>query len=201
MLILSPWLVLKGPSWRCFSWWLSDRCSNFGTYTVIPPEGAKVQITMIYDKPQAQPDLGQTEPESAPAPTTEDQLQLDSPQKVEVPASEWIIDYRSGKTFPKGPWIFGGSALKKDFTDTERYLADLTGSIIGIVTFGDETIGWNEVWPDEQDYNESEWVCNTKVMPPWNTPLTVRIRPWVEEAPREKTSPDDSQTGSNSNKK
>jgi len=145
------------------------------TYRVIPPEGAKVRVTVIYEKAKRKVDEGvggDGEGGNGEAWMNE----ANETKRVEVPVSDWIIDYKTGKKFPDGVWIFGGSRIKKDFSGVERYVADLSGSIVGLVTFGDELLGWNEVWPDEEEFLEPEWICNTKVMPAWNARVTLRIR-------------------------
>jgi len=171
------------------------------TYKVVQPKGDKVRVTVLYEKQLPTPDQAEYEPptpsDSAPSMTDNHQMENNLPKQtlkeksknnpesstvppatiVEVPIQDWIIDINTGKRFPNGSWIFGGSRMKKDFTDHDRYVADLSGSIVGLVTFGDETLGWNEVWPDEEEVRAPEWVCNTKVMPAWNTKVTLRLRP------------------------
>lgn len=163
-------------------------------YRVVGPEGAKVRVTVIYDKLKkrgTEEDEGEGDPSEARVGNEsgggdgngEDDgdggmkaASEEETERVEVPVFDWIIDYKTGKRFPAGVWIFGGSRIRKDFTGVERYVADLSGSIVGLVTFGDELLGWNEVWPDEEEVLEPEWICNTAVMPAWNSRVTLRIR-------------------------
>jgi hypothetical protein len=55
------------------------------------------------------------------------------------------------------------------------YVADSSGSICGLVTFGDETLGWNEVWPDQIELMPAEWEADTDAMPAMGTRVVVRL--------------------------
>ena len=57
-----------------------------------------------------------------------------------------------------------------------RYEADTTGSLIGLVTFGDEVIGFSEVIPDQADVVAPAWQVRTAGLPPLGTPVTVLIQ-------------------------
>ncbi len=90
---------------------------------------------------------------------------------------------KEGKPFPKEPWVFGGSILAPNTADMgpgEHYVADMTGSVIGLVTFGDETIGFSRVLSDQEAVQEPEWEANTEAMPEPATPVTVIIRKWQD---------------------
>jgi hypothetical protein len=59
----------------------------------------------------------------------------------------------------------------------EHYVADRTGSIVGLVTFGDEVIAYDEVLSDKVDVDAPEWQANTPVMPAPGTRVQLVIRP------------------------
>ncbi|MDG2201394.1 MAG: YdjY domain-containing protein [Phycisphaerales bacterium] len=94
--------------------------------------------------------------------------------------SQWIIDVQDRAIFPTDRWIFAGS-IELTGKDAERagaaYLADRTGSIIGLVTFGDELLAAEVVIPDAADVREPEWVANTRNIPPPGTVVMVRLVP------------------------
>lgn len=122
-------------------------------YRVVPPEGDEVAISVEWTNAVG--------------------------VKREVPVREWIRDFHTKELFPNRPWVFGGSLMAEDFTGQEVYVADKSGSIVGIVTFGDELLGWVEVLPDQVAVLPAEWEANGEAMPPENfTPLLVRLRPW-----------------------
>jgi hypothetical protein len=82
--------------------------------------------------------------------------------------------------FPHLPWVFGGSVLVpesgKDAAAANRYVADDSGSIIGLVTFGDEVIGFSQVISDQADVQAPEWEVNTDAIPAVGTPVTLILK-------------------------
>jgi hypothetical protein len=102
---------------------------------------------------------------------------------VTEPIRQWIIADDGQTPLPSEPWIFGGSAFESNpesMGPGEHYVADMTGSIIGLVTFGDEVIGFSKVMADKQDVQPLQWVINVDRIPPIGTPVTVIIRRWDE---------------------
>ena len=99
---------------------------------------------------------------------------------VEEPIVAWIGDAVGEARFPDEPWVFGGST----FTDNpswmepgRHYAADQSGSIIGLVTFGDEVIGYQQVIADEESVQTPQWQVATDHVPPVGTRVTLIIRP------------------------
>ncbi len=90
----------------------------------------------------------------------------------------WIRDVSDGASFPTDRWIFAGS-IELDGRDAEqagvRYLADRSGSIIGLVTFGDELLAAGDVIPDAADVHAPEWIAATSAVPPVGTEVTVEL--------------------------
>lgn len=77
---------------------------------------------------------------------------------------------------PPASFVFGGSRFERSRrTGSERYAADSSGSLIGLVTFGDETIGCLEVIPDQASAAEPVWEAWTERMPEPGTPVRVRV--------------------------
>lgn len=112
---------------------------------------------------------------------------------VEHEIGKWIrgqvTEKDPGKPFPREPFVFGGSAIAKNTPDMapagakdagEHYVADMTGSVIGLVTFGDEMIGFSRVMADQESVQEPAWEANTETLPPVETPVTVIIRKWKD---------------------
>ncbi|MCP3902104.1 MAG: hypothetical protein GY715_00590 [Planctomycetes bacterium] len=100
---------------------------------------------------------------------------------VEEPIARWIRDHRGRQEFPDEPWIFGGSRFDpnpKWMDEGEHYVADLTGSVIGLVTFGDEVVGFSRVLADQEAVQAAEWEVDTEAIPPPDTPVTLILRPW-----------------------
>ena len=107
-------------------------------------------------------------------------------EPVEEPIRNWIRDGHGDQPFSLIPWVFGGSRLEpspewmKD--DGMHYVADFTGSIIGLVTFGDETVGFREVIADAASVHPPVWEANSEAMPPVGTEVVLILKPWVEPA-------------------
>jgi len=102
---------------------------------------------------------------------------------------DWIVSEDGGRRMDDPRWRFGGSRLVDEqgrlvegggdaAAETDaRYLADLTGSIIGLVTFGDEVLGLEEIIPDAAVYAEPAWMVDTEAVPPPGTEVTIVLEP------------------------
>ncbi len=102
-------------------------------------------------------------------------------QMVTQPIRLWILDENGERTFNARPWVFGGSEFKTNpdwMGPGEHYVADITGSVVGLVTFGDETIGFSEVISDFAALREREWFADLNSMPPEGSPATLIIQPF-----------------------
>lgn len=95
----------------------------------------------------------------------------------EVPLSSWVADPARGRRFDAHPWVFTGSRMRvrRDGAGQD-YAADRSGSIVGIVTFGDEVIAFREVVPDRTDVSEPQWQARTDAMPTPGTAVELVIR-------------------------
>lgn len=96
---------------------------------------------------------------------------------VATPQS-WIVSARDGRRFDAGgagAWIFAGSIVRTR-QGREVYEAQGAGTLIGLTTFGSETIAWREVISPEAAIEEPEWIADKAIVPRMGTPVTVRIR-------------------------
>lgn len=74
-------------------------------------------------------------------------------------------------------FVFAGSRLRRDRrTGEDRYIADGSGSLVGLVTFGDETIAAASVIPDQIDAASPVWEVDPARMPAVGTKVIVRLR-------------------------
>lgn len=115
----------------------------------------------------------------------------------EAPLTEWAMKLQDRSRL-NAEFIFAGSFLEAipnrlpDGTPTgtsrEVYAADMGGSVVGLVTFGDEVIARREVLPDKADIAEPIWVADPSRIPPLGTPVTLLITrtapPSTDTAPR-----------------
>lgn len=90
--------------------------------------------------------------------------------------AEMVRDQKTGRPLPAGSgFVFAGSGFLKRKDGTERYAADVSGTLIGLCTFGDEPIAWSEVVSPEESIAEPEWAVNPETTPPRGTPVVVRL--------------------------
>ncbi|MFO0860683.1 MAG: YdjY domain-containing protein [Phycisphaerales bacterium] len=124
-----------------------------------------------------------------------------------------IKDGRSLKqTSPDAGWVFAGSKLlpkkpsaaapgeavqtpaKQDAPksgdakdpaarEPAYYAADFEGTLVGLASFGNETIGWSAMYNPDSDKQAPEWVASAERTPVVGTPITVRIRPKADKKP------------------
>ncbi len=100
-------------------------------------------------------------------------------QIIEEPIGVWIVD-AEGAAFPNDHWVFGGSSFAENLEwmgPGEHFVADETGSIIGLVTFGDEVVGYQRVIADQEAVHPPEWQVNSDHVPPIGTRVTLILRP------------------------
>jgi hypothetical protein len=88
----------------------------------------------------------------------------------EAPIGDWLDDRSPGADRIR--FVFAGSRFVRT-PGGERFAADLSGSIVGLVTFGDEVIACAQVVPDRADVAPPRWRARGAVMPPEGTPVTL----------------------------
>ena len=101
-------------------------------------------------------------------------------REVLEPIGAWIADADGRGTFPELAWVFGGSRFAANTPSMgpgEHYVADLSGSIIGLVTFGDEVIGYEQVIADQEDVQPPTWQVRTGHVPTVGTEVTLLLGP------------------------
>lgn len=99
-------------------------------------------------------------------------------RKIQEPIAEWIRNPVNQNKFPNEPWVFGGSEFRQNpesMGPGEHYVADFTGSIIGLVTFGDEVLGLKRIISDQENVHAPQWEVNTDSIPPLGTEVTLII--------------------------
>lgn len=117
-------------------------------------------------------------------------------KKAEYPISDFITaagheeqtagDAKSTK-FPTHTFLFAGSTLEDNESGPRTYLCDVNGSVISIVTFGDELL----CLPDIHDAADSlrMWQINSEKLSAFDSKVILRLRPQAvqpAQAPEEK---------------
>jgi hypothetical protein len=93
-------------------------------------------------------------------------------QEVTVDPRQWMLDATTAAP-PIGEWVFAGSQLVG--REGNVYAADEEGTIVGISTFGTETIAWSEVFSPETSVEEPRVYANEAALPPFGALVRVRI--------------------------
>ena len=107
---------------------------------------------------------------------------VDQDPPVTEPISGWIVDAEDDEAFTEQPWVFGGSTFFRPRPDSpELYAADQSGSLVGLVTFGDEVLGLGGVRSDQVDVDAAMWAVRTEVVPAPGTRVELVLRPWPED--------------------
>ncbi|MGQ0627046.1 MAG: YdjY domain-containing protein [Phycisphaerales bacterium] len=112
---------------------------------------------------------------------------LGQPQVAQV--RDWVISMRDARPFePAGGFRFAGSRFvnrrdRETGVVREFYDADGAGTIIGLTTFGSELVGCSTVLSPDEAITPAEWICNIARVPPFKTPVRVRIRPTDSPTP------------------
>jgi len=101
-------------------------------------------------------------------------------ESVEEPASMWVVRITDEAPLPavdaEGHWVFAGSreVVRQGKT---WYEADGSGTLIGLTTFGGETLGWTTMYNHDSGVAENVWIANRQLVPPLGSPVTVVLRP------------------------
>lgn len=83
-----------------------------------------------------------------------------------------------GRPFP-AEWVFAGSVEAENppsWGPGRHYVADHTGSLVGLVTFGDETIAARTVIPDLVDVEAENWQAWSERIPPSGQAVQLVLR-------------------------
>jgi len=124
-----------------------------GKSVATPPTGDKVEVRFIWS----------AGPPSAP-------VHADAPLT-------WVKNAKDGKKASEASsgFVFAGSTLVKRADGAERYDADSDGSLIGLASFGTETIAWVTTFSPEASVDEPVWIADPSAVPAVGTKVTVRI--------------------------
>lgn len=101
---------------------------------------------------------------------------------TDEPISGWIVDAEDDSEFTEQPWVFGGSSFFRPTPDAlELYAADQSGSLVGLVTFGDEVLGVKGVRSDQVGVDAALWAVRSEVVPSPGTRVELILRSWSED--------------------
>lgn len=137
------------------------------TYWIhLPPKGDKIHVSLVVKDIEGKP----TEhPISAFIEETEDEYD----QYLDDSKSD---DQEKPKPFPTNNFIFAGSHLHgEDDDQPKRYLADISGHVISISTFGDEVLCLEGIHGHAD--GRLLWQVNDTHLPALDAKITLRLKP------------------------
>lgn len=106
-----------------------------------------------------------------------------------APVSAWITDVRARTHHPRGGWVFAGSRFVRR-GGARLYDADGAGTVIGLDTFGRETIAFTRVISPDSWVDEPLWIADASAVPARGTPVRVRIGPLLDAVEHDAPRPD-----------
>ena len=119
----------------------------------VPPSGSPVDVFLVFDNEE-------------------------SAKPVEKPINEFITQ-EDGETFSTNTFLFAGSILHSSENDgPNHYMADKSGNVISISTFGDEVLCLPGV--HSQVNTELYWNVAGDKLPDVGTPVILRLRPHTD---------------------
>ena len=117
-------------------------------YVSTPAHGPKVAVTIVVPQDGAPP--------------------------READANTWFVNKQTGQSPPDNIWLFTGSSFDQE-KNPPRYRADVEGSIISLVHFGDEVLARPTDTTNQSDQGMLQ--PNTELIPQVGTKVKVRLRP------------------------
>lgn len=100
------------------------------------------------------------------------QIFMEHSQAV-IRLQDLILDDRTGEGL-QGDFVFAGSKWVQ-WQGVQRYLADDEGSVVGLVTFGDELLAYSEPMSGSVSLDRPTFRPNADVLPPPGTEVTLRF--------------------------
>ncbi|GJQ28554.1 MAG: hypothetical protein HBSAPP03_04380 [Phycisphaerae bacterium] len=121
------------------------------TIRPVPPTGPRVRVTAVY---------GHGDHEHVESLT------------------DWVVDVNDGRTMTASAgadhFVFAGSQMLER-RGVSRYRADGEGCVVGLATFGGETIAWTRLFNPDASLEEPRWIAEPAKVPEFGTPVVVRI--------------------------
>lgn len=89
----------------------------------------------------------------------------------------WVINARDGRGLPEihpgARFVFAGSQMIP--RAEPAYRADGEGCLVGLATFGGETVAWSAMIHHDSQIEEPQWIADAAKVPAFGTPVVVRI--------------------------
>ncbi len=129
----------------------------------LPPKGDPIAVSLVFANKDGE--MVEHPISEFVSSLADDSGQLPSGNKSETEAAAKFPDI----------FVFAGSILQAEGKGERQYVADQTGSVISIATFGDELLCLSGV--HEQDNDALSWKINSDNLPARGTKVILRLRP------------------------
>ena len=96
-------------------------------------------------------------------------------QEREVAANRWVQDNKTKEMMEGNDWLFAGSQFA-EFEGKQIYHADLNGSAISLVNFGDDLLTLPNKLTDANASHDKVWAPRTKAIPKVGTKVRIRLK-------------------------
>ncbi|MFT7304302.1 MAG: hypothetical protein ACI8UZ_003152 [Akkermansiaceae bacterium] len=104
-------------------------------------------------------------------------------RQTERPLSDFIVKADESATkFPHNTFLFAGSHLTGKDDGPKTYLADRSGSVISISTFGDELLCLPLIYGQEN--HALQWEINPTNLPAVGSEIILRLHPQIKKNPK-----------------
>lgn len=139
----------------------------------LPPRGGMVDVYLVIDTPEGKKEFPINRfIEKAPEDFFENNPEKDQEENKEP------------ELYPTHSFMFTGSVLVEQGDDQPRqYVADYSGNVITISTFGDEVLGTPEVHDDSN--HSLVWQVRSDGLPEVDSPIILRLKPQRAEKPQD----------------
>lgn len=111
-------------------------------------------------------------------------------QDHQAAANTWVVNQKNDRPLAENVWLFAGSKFHEPEDGERVYMADLNGTIITLVNFGDELLTRPTTVTNQTD--DQAWSTRTAAIPPEGTAVTIRLTPLAddpEQAPEAEDAP------------
>lgn len=98
----------------------------------------------------------------------------------EIPANRWVQDTKTKEMMSGNTWLFAGSQFA-EYQGKEVYHADINGSAISLVNFGDDLLTKPSKLTDANESHDKVWQPRTQAIPKVGTKVTLRLKPQAED--------------------
>ena len=102
----------------------------------------------------------------------------------EIPANRWVQDTKTKEMKKGNTWLFAGSQFA-EVQGKQVYHADLNGSAISLVNFGDDLLPLPNTMTDANESHDKVWQPRTQAIPKVGTKVIIRLKPQAQDAEKD----------------